>query len=539
MTAATALARPAGPLAPFRNRAFAILWIATVVSNIGTWMHDVGAGWLMTELSPSPVMVAAVQAATTLPVFVFALLAGAVADIVNRRRLLIFVNVAMGAVASAMTAVVAAGLMTPWLLLAFTVLLGQARPSWPPAWQAIVPALVARSDLPAAIALNSTGINISRAIGPAVAGALIVGVGLAAPFAVNALSVLGIVAALIWWRPEANAGSELPSEQVAGAIRAGLQFAWNSSALGATLIRAVAFFSCAGAFWALLPLVARVSLGGGAALFGVLMGAVGVGAVCGALGLATIRSRLGLDRTVVAGSIGIAASMALLALAPGAAISVAAALLAGASWIAVLSTLNVAAQSALSDWVRARGLSILLTVFFGSMTIGSLAWGKVASIWGVPAALAAAAIGIVALIPLARRARLGEATGPDLGPSMHWPALVLASGSAPDSPEMIEVEYRVAEANQAQFRTLVSELGRARRRNGGFRWSLMRAANDAERFVETWFEASWLDHQRHHRRVRNLERDLQDAIEALQVGERVPMVSHFTAPGRLRRPATD
>ncbi|MEM0922323.1 MAG: MFS transporter, partial [Pseudomonadota bacterium] len=238
----TSAARTEGPMAPFRHPAFTLLWIATVASNIGTWMHDVGAGWLMTELAPSPMMVAAVQAATTLPIFLFALLAGAVADIVDRRWLLIWVNLAMGIAALAMAALVHLGAMTPVLLLLFTFLFGTGAAFIAPAWQAIVPKLVPRSDLSAAIALNSMGINISRAIGPALAGFLIVAAGIAAPFLVNALSVIGIVAALWWWRPSAEPATGLPPEPIGAAIVTGLRHAWNNPALVATLIRAAAFF---------------------------------------------------------------------------------------------------------------------------------------------------------------------------------------------------------------------------------------------------------------------------------------------------------
>lgn len=199
--------------APLANQTFAVLWLATVLSNVGTWMHDVGAGWLMTELSPSPILVAAVQAATTLPVFLFALLAGAIADIIDRRRLLIVVNLFMAITAATLSLLVSFQLVTPLMLLVFTFLLGTGAAFMAPAWQAIVPSLVPRSQLPAAIALNSAGINVSRAIGPALAGFLIVGVGLAAPFAFNALSFIAIIAALLWWHPPAIKEQRLPSEK--------------------------------------------------------------------------------------------------------------------------------------------------------------------------------------------------------------------------------------------------------------------------------------------------------------------------------------
>ncbi len=531
MTTITADKRtPPSAMAPFRHRAFTFLWLATVASNIGTWMHDVGAGWLMTELAPSPMLVAAVQAATTLPIFLFALLAGAIADIVDRRKLLIWVNVAMGIAAAVMAVLVHVQLMTPWLLLAFTFVFGTGAAFIAPAWQAIVPKLVPRPELSSAIALNSMGINISRAIGPALAGFLIVAAGLASPFLINALSVIGIVAALWWWTPPASQRTSLPPEQVGGAIRAGLRYAVNSGPLKATLIRAAAFFLFASAFWAMLPLIAREVLSGGATLYGLLLTSVGAGAVAGAFLLPIIKRRLGADTLIAFGTIGTAAVLLLMAIASHQVIAIAAAALAGLSWIAVLSSLNVSAQTSLPDWVRARGLSIFLTVFFGSMSIGSLLWGQVATIWSIPSALIIAAIGALALIPLTSRARLGQGETLDLSPSMHWPEPVLATDKTPDGPVMIQISYHVANADQKAFRRLMSALADSRRQGGGYRWSLMNDAADPERFIEAWWEASWLDHQRHHARVTEEVRQLQEQIVALQIDKIAPTTQHFVMP---------
>jgi MFS family permease len=517
-------------MAPFRHRAFTFLWIATVASNIGTWMHDVGAGWLMTELAPSPMLVAMVQAATTLPIFLFALLAGAIADIVDRRRLLIWVNVAMGIAAALMAALVHLQLMTPWLLLAFTFVFGTGAAFIAPAWQAIVPKLVPREELSSAIALNSMGINISRAIGPALAGFLIVGAGLASPFLVNALSVIGIVAALWWWRSSETTASTLPPEHIGGALRAGLRYAVYSGPLKATLARAAAFFLFASAFWAMLPLIARDVLAGGATFYGILLTAVGAGAVAGAFILPSIKKRLSADMLVAGGTIGTAAVLLIMATVNSQVIAVIAAALAGLSWIAVLSSLNVSAQTSLPDWVRARGLSIFLTVFFGSMSLGSLIWGQVASIWGIPTALIIAALGALILIPLTWRAHLGQGETMDLTPSMHWSEPVLATDTTPDGPVMIQVTYRVGSADREAFQALMPALAGSRHQGGGYRWALMNDAADPERFVESWWEASWLDHQRHHIRVTEDSRKLQERIAALQINAREPTVQHFVMP---------
>ncbi len=524
--ASRATAAPAA-LGPFRHRVFALLWIATVASNVGTWMHEVGAGWLMTELSSSPLLVAAVQAMTTLPVFLFALLAGAVADTVDRRKLLIAVNVVMGLVAMVMAVLVHRGVMTPPLLLAFTFVLGTGAALIAPAWQAVIPRLVPRDDLPAAIALNSMGINVSRAIGPALAALLIVSAGIASPFALNALSVLGIIAVLWWWRPDPPAADTLPPEPIGTALRAGLRYVINSAPVKAALLRAVAFFTFASAFWAMLPIVARETLSGGPTEYGFLLASVGAGAVLGAFLIPGIKRRLGVDGTISAGALGTACVLMILGLSDSKPLAMLAALLAGVSWIAVLSTLNVAVQTALPDWVRARGLSIFLTVFFGSMSAGSLLWGQVASMWGISAALLAAATGMVVFIPAVRSARLGTSVGLDLSPSMHWPEPVLTPGAPPDGPVMISIEYRVGGASAPPFQAAMAELAQSRRRAGGYRWSLMRDAADPERYVESWWEPSWLDHQRHHQRVTHQDRKLQEHVATLLEPGTGPLVSHL------------
>ncbi len=532
MTAAPASAAPSAT-APLAYRAFAILWIATVVSNVGTWMNDVGAGWLMTELAPDPATVALVQAATTLPVFLFALPAGALADIFDRRRLLIAVNLAMAAAAAMMTALVAAATMTAELLLVFTFLLGAGAAFVAPAWQAIVPSLVPRADLPAAVSLNSVGINVSRAIGPALAGALIVALGLWAPFLVNALSFLGILAALWFWPGEPARDGRLPPETLVAAMVAGLRYASESPPLQRTLTRAIAFFLFASCLWAMLPLIAREVLGGGAGLYGLLLGAVGAGAVAGAGILPTARRRLGPDRMVAAGSLATSATLLLFSFAPGEILAVAAAALGGFAWIAVLSSFNVAAQTALPDWVRARGLSLFLMVFSGAMALGSLVWGQVASATGVETALAIAAAGGVLAIPITWRAKLAASEASNLSPALHWPEPAWAlPGDVGDRRVMIQIDYRVEDAQHSDFVQAMSELAAARRRNGGYAWSLMQDVAAPWRFVETWSEASWTQHLRHHARVTSAEKALQDRVRSLLAPGAAPEIRHMAAPER-------
>ncbi len=543
MTAATDTARPApSALAPLGHRAFAILWVATVVSNVGTWMNDVGAGWLMTELAPSPTMVAAVQAATTLPVFLFALPAGALADIVDRRRLLLVVNLVMALTAAAMTVIVATGAMTAGLLLLFTFLLGAGAAFVAPAWQAIVPGLVPRAELPAAVSLNGIGINVSRAIGPALAGVLIAVLGIWAPFLLNAVSFIGILAALWFWPGEPARESRLPAEALAPAMVAGLRYAAESRALQRTMLRTVAFVLFAACYWAMLPLIARDVLGGGAGLYGILLGAVGAGAVSGAFVLPAARRRLGPDR-MVAGATGMTAlTLLLFALGASQLVAIVAAALGGLAWIAVLSSLQVSAQTALPNWVRARGLSLYLMVFSGTMALGSLFWGQVAATAGISGALTIAAVGALAGVALTWRARLSTGDAPDLTPALHWPQppWTLPEDAA-DRRVMIQIVYRVTPDQQEAFGALMADLAAARRRNGGYGWSLMQDAADAERFVETWHEASWIQHLRHHDRVTGEEKAVQDRVLAVLAHETQPEVQHFVATARPghQKPSAD
>lgn len=501
-----------------------------VISSIGTWMHDVGAAWLMTTLAPDPLNVALVQAATTLPIFLLALPSGAIADIVDKRRLLIMVNLLMAVTALLLSALVGVGWITPGLLLMFTFVLGAGAAFVAPAWQAIVPQLVPRNALGSAIALNSMGLNVSRAIGPALAGVLIVTLGLSAPFLSNALSFVAIIAALAWWRPPPTRASALPTERVGEAIVNGLRYTLHSEALRATLIRAVAFFLFASAFWALLPVIAKTSLHGDARLYGFLLGSVGVGAVGGALLRPRIRSRMSADGVVAFGTLGTCLVLGLFALTDSPYIAVAASLLAGMFWILVLSTLHVSAQTALPDWVRARGLSIFLTVFFGAMALGSVVWGKLASELSVSAALLVAAGGALLAIALTRGAHLGQGETLDLAPSMHWQSpLIIAETPHDRGPVLILIEYQIDAADADAFLDLMRNLAQARRRAGAVQWGIMQDGERPEQYVEYFFESSWLAHLRHHERVAGADRVLQDRVLALHRGDSPPQVRHLLA----------
>jgi MFS family permease len=520
------------PWAPFSYATFTVLWLATVISNVGTWMHDVASGWLMTSLAPSPLMVALVQAATTAPVFLFAIPAGALADLVDRRWLLISVMAALSIVAGALGLLVWWEVVDAWGLIFFTFVSGVGAALVAPAWQAIVPQLVPRSELQAAVALNSVGINISRAIGPALAGVVITSFGVAWPYLVNAGSFLVVMAALLWWRPPPRPESHLPAERFWRAVRAGLRYARASGPFRATLTRAVAFFLFGSAYWALLPLVARQELEGGAELYGSLLAMVGAGAVGGALALPRLKKRLGADALVAAGTGGTVLVLVVIAMTSTPAVALGVSAVAGASWIAVLSSLNVSAQVALPDWVRARGLSIFVTVFFGAMTLGSVVWGQVAASYGISVALLAAAGGAAIAGVASWPAKLQQGAALDFSPSLHWPQPVVARELERDhGPVMVTVEYRIDPIRAAEFLAAIGELRDERRRNGAYSWGLFEDVGEAGCYVEYFTEESWLAHLRHHDRVSEADRAIQERVGRFHVGPREPVVRHLLAPG--------
>lgn len=519
------------PWAPFRHKMFTLLWLAIVVSNVGTWMHDLSAGWLMATLTPSPLLVASVQAATTLPVFLFALPAGALADIIDRRRLLLSVKITLTFVAIAMSVSVYLGLMNPWLLLAFTLMMGTGAAFIAPAWQAIVPQLVPRSELQQAIALNSVGINVSRAIGPAVGGLVIATVGLWAPFMLNALSFIFVIGVLLWWKTGSGEARALPAERFTGAVRAGLRYTRESGPVRNTLYRAIGFFLFATCYWALLPLIARDLLKGGPAYYGLLLAAIGLGAVLAALGLPRLKKVMEANKIVALGSGGTVLVLIIFALSSNQEAGLFASLLAGASWLAVLSSLNVSTQLALPEWVRARGLSMLLMVYFGAMAGGSLIWGNIAGQIGVPNTLLIAAAGAALAIPATWRWKIIADPNIDLTPSFHWPVPVMASEIEEDrGPVMVTVEYQIDPKNRQAFQNAMEDYGNTRRRDGAFSWGLFEDVSKPGYFLEYFLVESWLEHQRQHHRVTEADLEIENNVMQYHLGDNRPLARHLIAP---------
>jgi MFS family permease len=517
------LSSPVAPTQPAPSRwgafgyaAFTVIWTASVVSNVGTAMFDTASGWLITSLSADPVAVSLVQAAVSLPLFLFTLPAGALADIIDSRRLLIVVEVAILAVSAIFAVVVSLDLATPKILLATTFLLGVGGALTSPAWGSTIPLLVSKQDLESATAANSVGFNLGRAAGPALGGIVIAAFGIAVPFWVFAASNAGIIGALLWWRAPRKSAEGLHAERLTSAVRTGVRHAANNEFLRATLIRVLAYFPFASAYLALLPLLARHLLHQGPQFYGILLGAIGVGAVGGSFALKWLKDELGPDRLVAAGTVGTALALVLFGLAHEPIVAVCACLLAGASWTVVLTKLYVSAQVALPDWARGRGLAIFLTSIFGATTVGSAVWGKLSAIEGLPIAYFVAAAGVVLVLPLTWRWKLQTGVGIDLSPVLHWRApAVTWKVQDNQGPILAIIEYRVVLQNRAAFLGAVDELGHARKRDGAYAWGVYEDLSEQGRFIETYLTESWLELMHQRERVTNADVTLDSQIRQL------------------------
>jgi MFS family permease len=521
--------RPPSPWTPLRLSLFRALWLAAVASNVGTWMHNVGAEWLMTTLAPTPIMVALMQTAENSPTFLLALPGGALADIVDRRRLLIFTQTWMLVAAVALGVLTLAGRTTPWVLLALTFMLGLGAALNAPAWQAIVPELVPREELPVAVSLNSVAFNIARAVGPALGGLLVAAIGSWAVFFLNSLSFVGVIYVLYRWRRE-PVESISPTERVVGAMRAGLRYARHAPELRAVLARTVVFVSCASALWALLPLLASRELGMGALGYGVLLGGLGAGAIVGAFVMPRARQALSVNMLVGCGTLLFAAATVAVAYLQAFALLCAAMVFGGVAWMTTMSSFNIGVQTVVPEWVRARALAVYLLSFFGTMAAGSAVWGLVAERAGIPLALLCAAAGLVVGLAAAPLFSLRAGEGLDLNPSLHWTEPNPVSEIHPEhGPVLVTVEYLIDPERADEFADAMREFERILRRNGATRWGLFADPARPGRYLETFLVESWAEHLRQHARVTNEDRAVNDRVRSFHTGDAPPVVTHLVA----------
>lgn len=514
---------------PLRQPLFRALWIASIASNTGTLMHDVGAGWLMASLTPDPLMVSLVQAAASLPLFLLVLPSGVVADIVDRRVYLLLAQAWMMVAAAALGVFALAGLAGPWTLLGATVMLGIGAAMAAPPSQALLPELVGREGLADAMVLTALGGNISRTIGPVAGGLLVAYFGPAWVFLLNAASTLGMLYVVYRWRPQART-STLPSEHFLPALRAGIRYVAAAPLLRVVVLRATLFFVFASAAWALLPLIANERLHLGATGYGALMSCLGLGAVAGSLLLPSLKRRLSAD--VLLRSAMYVFALALLGLAwlvtpAGVAAMLA---LAGFAWITSLTLLSIGAQGSSAGWVKSRALAIYLIAMFGAMAGGSMLWGLVGKAIGLANGLGIASLAMAATGVLTRRLKVDAIDALDLSPLQGMPseAHTLALDDHHERRQvMVTVEYFVDPEDAPAFADAMRALRLARRRGGALSWSVYRDTLDVRRHLEVFVLESWLDHLRQREHLNASDLDHEARARTFHRGEGPPRVTHL------------
>jgi MFS family permease len=513
---------------PLRNGVFRALWLAVLVSNIGSWMQTVGAQWLLVHQPNASILVALVSTADYLPDFMFGLVGGVLADTFDRRRLLIAVQAFLFATGVALTVLTFTAQMPPALLLTFTFILGTGSVLTLPAYQSLVPDLVPRRQVRSASVLSSLSVNLARAVGPAIAGVVIARAGVGAVFAANAASYLVFLLVLLAWRPRVGTAPRLP-EPFISALRAGGRYVRYSPVVRRILLDATLFLVPASALWALLPLIASQRLGQGADGYGLLLAALGVGAIIGALILGRVRARLSVNGLLVAADIVFAAVLAVVVLVSNQFVILLVLLLAGMAWVAVLSTINAELQLFLPAWVRARGLSVYQMVLFGSQALSALLWGVLAATFGlVPAFLLAGAV--MAAAALTTRLRpLVDTSAMDRSTVRYWPEPNLVIDLDPASgPVVVKTVYTIATEHEPRFLKAMADLRLWRLRTGATQWGLYRDGETAHQFIELFVVASWDEHLRQHdERLTGSGRGIQERATALS--DPPPETSHLIA----------
>lgn len=519
---------PPSSLAPLKGPVFRMLWLAWLAANVTMWMNDVAAAWLMTSLTDSAVMVALVQAASTLPVFVLGLPSGALADIVDRRRYFAVTQLWVASVAVVLCACSLAGVLSAPLLLALTFANGVGMAMRWPVFAAIVPEVVPRHELPAALALNGVAMNMSRVIGPVVAGALLAGAGSAFVFALNAVLSVAAFVLILRWKNQRKA-SALPGERFLGAMRVGLQHVMQSPRMRNVLIRIFLFFLQSTSLTALLPLVARNLHGGGAGTFTLLLAAMGCGAVATALYLPRLRQNVGRDQFVRWGTGVHAVASITVVFSPTLWLAVPAMAVAGMAWIATANSLTLAAQMALPNWVRARGMSIYQMALMGGSAAGAALWGQVAGWTSVPTSIVAAAVVGPLVLLLTRRLSVDGGEDEDHSPARPGSAapVPIVEPLADDGPVMVTVEYLIDPVRADDFIAIMEETRRARLRQGALSWGLFRDPAVPGRYLEYFLDETWVEHLRRLERFTAADVGLRERRMAFHLGAEPPKVQRF------------
>lgn len=510
--------------APLRQPIFRAVWIASLASNFGGLVQMVGAAWLMTSLSGSPDMVALVQASTTLPVMMFSLAAGAIADNYDRRRILLTAQCFMLTVSILLAVFSWYGLLSPWLLLGFTFLIGCGNALNNPAWQSSVGDMVPRRDVPAAVTLNSVAFNIARSVGPAIGGAIVAAAGAVAAFVVNAFSYIALLVVLARWQPP-RIERLLPRETLLIAMGAGVRYVAMSPNIRSVILRAFAFGFGGIVALALLPLIARDLIKGGPLVFGVLLGAFGAGAVVGAFMSARLRRMLTTEALVRATFAAYATSAAVMGVSTTMWLTMLALAVAGACWVLTLSTFNATVQLSAPRWVVGRALATYQMATFGGMAAGSWAWGQATLHWGAQQALLIAAFTLLGGAALGLRYVLPPLEALNLDPLSRWREPKVAVDIEPRSgPVIVTIEWLIREEDVVEFLKAMAERRRIRRRDGARHWTLLRDLTDPELWVERYDTPTWVEYVRQAQRVTQADAEIGDRVRALHKGPNPPVV---------------
>ena len=522
------------PLILFRNQTFRSLWIAALASNFGGLVQSVGAAWLMTSLSASQHMVALVQGAVALPIVIFSLLAGVFADNFDRRRVMLIAQSFMFVVSVILTCMAFAGLLSPWLLLGLTFLIGCGTALHNPSWQATMGDIVSREELPSAVSLNSMGFNLMRCIGPAAGGAIVAAAGVASAFAINALSYVAIILTLFRWEAPIR-DTHLPREPMGSAFAAGLRYVAMSPNLLRVILRGFWFGLSAIALLALLPVVVRETLNSNAIVYGILLGCFGMGAVAGAILNARLRAWLNNETIAKGAFIGYAISCAVLAFSAQTVVSGAALIVTGACWVLALSMFNVTIQLSTPRWVIGRALALYQTGTFGGMAAGSLIWGALAEWAGLDTALLGASVLLVIGALIGLPFPLPEFGGLNLDPLNRFREpttrfdLDYRSG-----PVIIMVDYEIAQNDVHEFLDIMSQRRRIRIRDGAQQWALLRDLHQPEHWIESYHVPTWGEYVRHNERRTKADADLFTRLGNLHCGSGSPnvrrMIERQTVP---------
>lgn len=512
------------PFTPLRHNAFRVIWTATLVANLGTLVQSVGAGWMMAELTPSHDMIALVQASTTLPIMLLAIPGGALADNVNRRKVMLLSQTFMAIVSGLLAVAAYMGFMTPWTLLAFTFLLGLGGALHLPSWQASVRDLVPREDLPAAVTLNGMSFNMMRSVGPAFGGLLVAWAGPAAAFGLNAVSYVALIYALYRWKPNYEVRT-LPAENLASAIAAGLRYVTLSPNLMRVMSRGFVFGFAAVSIMALLPIITRDILHAEAKTYGVLLGVFGFGAILGGLSSPWLRRLLGIEAIVAASFLAFGVTTLIIAFSETLLVTIPALILGGAAWVLALSLFNVSTQLATPRWVVGRVLAIYQTCTFGGMAIGSWLWGGVSEYLGAPVALVGAAVVMVLGCLMGQIWRMPDFNQIDLDPAnrFHEPALRL-NLKARSGPILIMVDWQIKDEDTDAFMAAMIDRRRVRLRDGARDWSLLRDLEHPNTWVESYHVPTWTDYIRHHQRRTKADAENFDLLLKLHQGDGPPLV---------------